>query len=101
MSSRLNWVKTNHQSTMRRRGWESVGGDGSFLRDVRPFNEAKVRPDMGGWKPVNQPGKNVKKKFFGTFAELKRRVSLVGLPGDWVDRGNLKQFYTAGGGILN
>ena len=58
----------------------------------------KVRP---GSKPIGQPDNSGKITFLGTFAELKWRLFLVGLPGGWVDRGDLRQFYTTGGAVLN
>ena len=41
------------------------------------------------------------KHFDENYNELKKRVALTGIDGQWVERGNHKQFYSETGAILN
>ena len=43
----------------------------------------------------------MKKKISRTYAELKHRVLLTGIRGEWRDRGNHKQYRANNGAILN
>jgi hypothetical protein len=43
----------------------------------------------------------MKKRVLGTYAELKDKILLTGVYGEWRDLGNLKQYRTETGAILN
>ena len=43
----------------------------------------------------------MKRKFVGTYADLRHRVSLTGIHGVWRDLGNQKQYRAKNGAIMN
>jgi hypothetical protein len=125
MGRRLDYTKAHQQAAMSRYGWEPIRPKSweeelsskrtkALLREVASLKDGS-RAHTGRHRSSRYcrnrsanvalspdlPRKAIEYKFRQEWSDLKRLVQAIGLPGDWRDLGNLKQFTTGTGAVLN